>query len=104
LSAALDIYLFFGGLVCIVLELKEKVFTQKYMDVLKREALFLTRPYGRAAFYFFVGILMSCQGGILSIVGGVGKEYLLLCNIYRTSYIYFYIIIMHTLSTYSCIL
>ena len=74
LSAALDIYIFFGGLIAITLELKEKVFTQKYMDVLKREALFLTRPYGRAGFYFFIGILLSCQGGILSIVGGLGKS------------------------------
>jgi hypothetical protein len=71
LTAVMDVYLFAGGLVCILLEFKERMLTEKYLAMIKREALFLYRPYGRAAFYFFIGILMTCNGGLLGLIGGL---------------------------------
>jgi COPI associated protein len=44
---------------------------KRNVDMIKREARFLTTPWGRAAFYFFVGILMIAKGGILSIIAGI---------------------------------
>jgi hypothetical protein len=34
---------------------------QSWSAAIKREALILYRPYGRAAFYFFIGILVVVQ-------------------------------------------
>lgn len=69
-SAVIDVYLFVFGVVACLLEYKEMVFTKKYLDIIRREALFLYRPYGRAAFYFFVGVLVMCTDGILGLVVG----------------------------------
>ena len=71
LSAVLNIYLFLFGLVSSILEYKEKLMTERYIAILRREALFLSRPYGRAAFYVFVGLLILCQGGILQFLIGI---------------------------------
>lgn len=68
--AVLNIYLFFFGLSMCIMEFKEKALTQQYLDLIKREALFLYHPYGRAAFYFFVGILIACEGGLLGLLVG----------------------------------
>lgn len=39
--------------------------------MLRKEALFLYRPYGRASFYFFVGLLVFSQGGYFGLVVGL---------------------------------
>jgi hypothetical protein len=78
-NAILDIYLIAAGTILAMLEYKHQVFTQHYLQALRREALFLYRPYGRAAIYFFVGIFMMSYSGFLgkfvglysAIVGGV---------------------------------
>ena len=57
-SAVLDLYLVCFGLVLVVLEYQSKLLTASYMEALRREALFLCRPYGRAAFYFFIGMIL----------------------------------------------
>ena len=58
-EALLDLYLFFFGLVAVFLEVKENVFPSKWLTIIKREALFLYKPYGRAGFYFLIGILLA---------------------------------------------
>lgn len=68
--AVLNIYLFFFGLAACLLEFKERTLTVTYLTVLQREALFLTRPYGRAAFYFFLGLLIVSIGGLLNLIVG----------------------------------
>lgn len=65
ISAVGDVYLFVAGLIACILEFKHRVLTQYYVDVIKREALFLYRPYGRAAFYFLIGLLqIDVNGGL----------------------------------------
>jgi hypothetical protein len=70
-NAILDLYIFCFGLISAALEYKERFFTQSYIDIIKREALFLYKPYGRAAFYFFLGILLIGKGGLFSIIVGI---------------------------------
>lgn len=78
-NAILDVYLILCGAMLAMLEYKHHFFTQKYLDSLRREALFLYRPYGRAAIYFFIGVLMMSYSGLFgkivglytAIVGGV---------------------------------
>ena len=41
------------------------------MDLIRREALFLYRPYGRALAYVFVGLLVMCKGGFLGFFVGL---------------------------------
>jgi COPI associated protein len=69
--ACLDIYILCFGILSVCLEYKDQVMMKRNVDVIKREARFLTTPWGRAAFYFFVGILMIAKGGILSIIAGI---------------------------------
>lgn len=69
--ACLDLYIFCFGALAVCLEYKDQVLTAKYVAIIKQEAHFLSTPYGRAAFYFFVGLLMVCKGGILNLLGGV---------------------------------
>ncbi len=66
-----DFYLLAFGITTCVLEYKEKVFTTKYLNVLRKEALFLSRPYGRAIFYILIGILLIARGSILSFLVGL---------------------------------
>ena len=54
-SALLEVYLFAFGFIAALLEYKELIFTDSWLRIIKREALFLYKPYGRAGFYFFVG-------------------------------------------------
>jgi hypothetical protein len=69
-TALLDVYAIgFGALAC-VLEYKDVLLTASAREVIKREALFLYRPYGRAAFYFFIGLLMVAKGGLLGFIVG----------------------------------
>lgn len=69
-TALIDCYLFLFGLAAVLLEYKEVSFTKKYQDLIKREALFLYRPYGRAFFYIFIGLLLLATGGILGLLIG----------------------------------
>ena len=71
LRAVLDLYLIAFGVIACCLEFKEKVFTQKVLDFLKRDAQFLFKPYGRAGFYFFVGLLVVSQGGFVGFLIGL---------------------------------
>jgi hypothetical protein len=71
LHAIINIYLFFGGVIAVILENKSKALTAKYLAILKREALFLYKPYGRAAFYFLMGTMLACAGGWLSVLAGI---------------------------------
>lgn len=70
-TAVIDIYLFLFGLFACILEFKEQSFTKRGLDMLKREALFLYRPYGRASFYFFVGVLVLATGGMQGFLIGL---------------------------------
>jgi hypothetical protein len=45
--------------------------SQKYIDLIQSEASFLTKPYGRGAFYLFVGIIMVVKGGLLFFFSGL---------------------------------
>ena len=69
-SALLDVYLILFGFLACILEYKDLLLTAKVLEVIKREALFLYRPYGRAAFYFFVGLLLIANGGLLGFLVG----------------------------------
>ncbi|KAJ1393893.1 hypothetical protein B484DRAFT_459246 [Ochromonadaceae sp. CCMP2298] len=70
-SALLDVYLFAFGAVSCILEYKENLLPPNLLQLLKREALFLYRPYGRAAFYVFVGLLFAAHGGLLGFITGL---------------------------------
>lgn len=70
-TSVLDVYIIFAGVISVILEFKDRMLTQKYIKVLDTEAKFLMRPYGRAAFYFFIGILLACTGGVLGFFGGL---------------------------------
>jgi hypothetical protein len=70
-SAVIDVYLIAIGLALGILEYKSQVFTESYLKTLKKEALFLYRPYGRAAVYFFVGILFVAYSGLFGKILGL---------------------------------
>lgn len=67
----MDIYLILFGACAIVLEYKDTFLPTKYIQLLHQEALFLYKPYGRAAFYIFVGVLLVVKGGILDFLVGL---------------------------------
>lgn len=69
--ACLDIYILVFGILSVCLEYQDQVFTKKYVDVIRKEAHFLITPSGRAAFYFFVGVLMVAKGGLLDLFAGL---------------------------------
>jgi hypothetical protein len=48
----------------VALEYRERLFPLIWLQCVRREALFLYKPYGRAAFYFFAGILLIAKGGL----------------------------------------
>lgn len=68
--ACLDIYICCFGILAICLEYKDQMMMKKYVDIIRREAHFLTTPAGRAAFYFFNGILIISKGGIVNLLAG----------------------------------
>lgn len=35
-----------------------------------RQARFLATPYGRAGFYFFMGLLLACEGFLVDLIAG----------------------------------
>jgi len=63
-GAVIDVYVFFFGLLAVVLEYKDSLLPQKYIDALKVEAKFIYKPYGRAVLYIFFGVLMLSQSKI----------------------------------------
>jgi hypothetical protein len=69
-TAVIDIYLFLFGCCCCILELKENLVTRRFLIYLHREALFLYRPYGRALFYVFIGVLILATGGLIGFLIG----------------------------------
>ena len=71
-SFVLNLYIMAFGVLFIILEYKQRVFTKHYLSLIRSEALFLTRPYGRALFYIFVGVLVVCSGGWVNLF--VGKH------------------------------
>lgn len=70
-SAMLDVYAIMFGAVACALEYKDVLMTASARTFIRREALFLYRPYGRAAFYFFMGLLIVAKGGVLNLMVGV---------------------------------
>lgn len=70
LGALMDVYLIAFGLLACALEFKHVAMTAEFRAAMHREALFLYRPYGRAAFYFFVGLLEVANGGLLGFIVG----------------------------------
>ena len=70
-TALLDVYCIMFGAVACILEYKDVLLTADACAIIRREALFLYRPYGRAAFYFFVGLLVIAKGGILNLIVGL---------------------------------
>jgi hypothetical protein len=69
--AIIDIYLFFCGALAFALENRDRVFTERYRKIIKREALFLYKPYGRAAFYICAGIVVTGRGGMSALLVGL---------------------------------
>ena len=55
----------------VCLEYKDRTLSQKYYDLIVKEAHFLTKPYGRGALYVFIGILMVVKGGLVSFFAGL---------------------------------
>ena len=71
-SLVMNIFVFCFGVLTVMLEYKERLMTQRYLDVIRKEALFLSRPYGRAAFYFFLGFLVMSENGMMTLAFFVG--------------------------------
>ena len=67
----LDIYLFAFGACLAVMECKTTFLSEPVLVAIRREALFLYRPYGRAAMYIFVGLLTATIGGWLGFLVGI---------------------------------
>ena len=42
--------------------MQRKWIEKKWIDLLRKEALFLYKPYGRSGFYIFVGLLVVAKG------------------------------------------
>ncbi len=42
--------------------MQRKWIEKKWVDLLRKEALFLYKPYGRSGFYIFVGLLVLAKG------------------------------------------
>jgi hypothetical protein len=70
ISMLLDVYVLLFGIVLCILECKDLLLPETVRATIKREALFLYRPYGRGAFYLFVGLLLIARGSIISMLSG----------------------------------
>lgn len=69
-AAVIDVYMILFGSIACTLEYKDVLLTAQVRAQIRKEALFLYRPYGRAAFYFFVGVLQIAQGGLIGCLVG----------------------------------
>jgi len=70
-GAVIDIYVFFFGILAVILEYKDSLLPQRYIDSLKIEAKFIYKPYGRAVLYIFFGVLLISQGKITFLATGL---------------------------------
>ena len=71
IMAILNVYIFLFGAVLVILEYKDQTYTKFLLDYVKKDAYFLYRPYGRGAFYTFLGTLLVCKGGLISPITGL---------------------------------
>ncbi len=71
ISLLMYMYVFCAGAILACLEFKDALIPVKYKEMIRREALFLYRPYGRAAFYMGVGLVMINMGGFLTLLVGL---------------------------------
>lgn len=69
--AILYIYFFCAGALMSALEFKDSFIPAAYRENIRKEALFLYRPYGRAGFYFGVGIILISIGGVVTPLIGI---------------------------------
>ncbi len=69
--ALLYVYFFCAGALMAALEFKDSFIPTSYREQIRKEALFLYRPYGRASFYFGVGILLVSLGGVITPLIGI---------------------------------
>ena len=67
----MNIYMFVFGAVMVCLEFKHVLIPLKYKEMIRKEALFLYRPYGRAGFYIAVGVIMLSMGGLFTTLVGL---------------------------------
>ena len=67
----LYLYMFCAGALMAALEFKNSFIPPAYIERIRKEALFLYRPYGRAAFYFGVGLVLVSIGGLLTPLVGI---------------------------------
>ena len=65
------LYIFACGAIMACLEFKHALIPTRYKEMIRREALFLYRPYGRAGFYLAVGIIMMSMSGLLTPLVGL---------------------------------
>jgi hypothetical protein len=70
-SCIMYMYLFAAGALMVCLEFKHALIPVQYKEIIRREALFIYRPYGRAGFYIFVGLIMMGLGGLLTPLVGL---------------------------------
>ncbi len=69
--AILDLYVFCAGALMVALEFRDSFIPSTFRDRIRKEALFLYRPYGRAAFYAGVGMVLICVGGAITTLIGM---------------------------------
>lgn len=70
----INVYLLFFGLLACLLEGKDFTlapYAPSFLEYIKKEALFLYRPYGRAFFYLFVGLFIWANGGLFGMILGI---------------------------------
>ena len=70
-NAVLNLYLLLFAATSVILEYKHLLLPDKYIRIVAREAHLLVTPYGRAAFYFLIGLTQMNIGGFLGFVAGV---------------------------------
>ena len=75
--AVLNIYVFFFGILLVILERKDFSFTKDIQKLIKSEALFLYRPYGRGTLYIFLGALVACKGNLFNLILGLAVRYVM---------------------------
>jgi hypothetical protein len=64
-------YFFCAGALMAALEFKDSFIPANVREKIRKEALFLYRPYGRAGFYFGVGLIMISIGGVITPLIGL---------------------------------
>ncbi len=69
-NLVMNIYMFIFGAIMVCLEFKHVLIPMKYKEMIRKEAQFLYRPYGRAGFYVAVGVIMLSMGGLFTFVVG----------------------------------